>query len=84
MCRRSVLRLPEPRRLAPPNLRLPLTEHPSGYDTADKGRKGSVVGEQYREGMRQPRGGGAPPERPPTNEEVAKAVQQKVAVSDRQ
>ncbi|KAG2441285.1 hypothetical protein HYH02_010124 [Chlamydomonas schloesseri] len=56
-------------------------QHASGYDTADKGRKGSVVGEQYHVGMRQPRGGGAPPERPPTNEEVAKAVQQKVAAA---
>jgi hypothetical protein len=47
---------------------------------AQRGRRGSIVAEQYAEGMRQPRGGGAAPDKPPTNEEVAKAVQQKVAV----
>lgn len=59
---------------------------PTGRGGADTlaegkhGRRGSIVGGQYEEGMRAPKGGGLPPERPPTNEEVAKAVQQKVAV----
>ncbi|KAG2494616.1 hypothetical protein HYH03_007135 [Edaphochlamys debaryana] len=51
------------------------------YDEGRNGRRGSVVAEQYDQGMRQPRGGGLPPEKPPTNEEVAKAVQQKVAAA---
>lgn len=52
-----------------------------GQGSHGSGRKGSVVGDQYDQQARQPRDGGMPPERPPTNEEVAKAVQQKVAVS---
>ncbi|KXZ48315.1 hypothetical protein GPECTOR_29g9 [Gonium pectorale] len=51
------------------------------YDEGRLGRRGSIVGEQYVQGVRQPRGGGLPPEKPPTNEEVAKAVQQKVAAA---
>ncbi len=51
-----------------------------GYEGRN-GRRGSVIAEQYEQGMRQPRGGGLAPEKPPSNEEVAKAVQQKVAVS---
>lgn len=45
------------------------------------GRRGSVVGSQYDHGVRRPKGSGLAPERPPTNEEVAKAVQQKVAAA---
>ncbi|EFJ43954.1 hypothetical protein VOLCADRAFT_95902 [Volvox carteri f. nagariensis] len=52
-----------------------------GVDEGRNGRRGSIVGEQYQQGLRRPRGGGAPPEKPPTNEEVAKAVQQKVAAA---
>lgn len=53
-----------------------------GYNQEGRhGRKGSVVGEQYQNRIRLPKDGGPPPEKPPTNEEVAKAVQQKVAVS---
>lgn len=51
-----------------------------GYEGRN-GRRGSVIAEQYEQGMRQPRGGGLAPEKPPSNEEVAKAVQQKVAAA---
>ncbi|GLI65125.1 hypothetical protein VaNZ11_008578 [Volvox africanus] len=51
------------------------------FDEGRNGRRGSIILEQYQEGLRRPRGGSAPPEKPPTNEEVAKAVQQKVAAA---
>jgi len=46
-----------------------------------QGRKGSVVAEQYVQGARIPKDGGAPPDDPPSNEELAKAVQHKVAAA---
>ncbi|GLC46896.1 hypothetical protein PLESTM_001942200 [Pleodorina starrii] len=59
------------------------TERPGEleFDEGRHGRRGSIVAEQYQQGMRQPRSGGAAPDKPPTNEEVAKAVQQKVAAA---
>jgi hypothetical protein len=44
------------------------------------GRKGSLIGQQYAQGERIPKDGVVLTEKQPTNEEVAKAVQQKVAV----
>lgn len=52
---------------------------PSTYS----GRKGSIIAEQYIAGTRQAKDGAPPPEHVPTNEELAKAVQQKVAVRSR-
>ncbi len=50
-------------------------EHPG-----PSGRKGSLIFDQYTRGERVIKPGVPPPERHPSNEEVAKAVQQKVAV----
>eukprot|EP00955_Chlamydomonas_euryale_P008404 89391-Chlamydomonas_euryale.AAC.1 len=50
-------------------------------NVAGGGRRGSLIAEQYARGERIPKDAAAPLDRHPTNEEVAKAVQQKVAVS---
>lgn len=44
------------------------------------GRKASVIAQQYDRGERIPKDGVDLPDRHPNNEEIAKAVQQKVAV----
>jgi hypothetical protein len=46
-----------------------------------EGRKGSVIASQYERGQRFPRAGRPIADHYPTNEEIAKAVQQKVSVS---
>lgn len=51
-----------------------------GY-TADEGRKGSLIAEQYARGERIPKAGVPEADKHPTNEEVARAVQQKVAAA---
>ncbi len=48
--------------------------------TATQGRKGSLISDQYLRGERIPKDGVVLSEKHPSNEEVAKAVQQKVAV----
>ena len=45
-----------------------------------EGRKASLIAQQYERGERVPKAGLPPADKHPTNEEVAKAVQQKVAV----
>ena len=50
-------------------------------EVAHEGRKASLIHDQYMRGERIPKPGVPLPEKQPTNEEVAKAVQQKVAVS---
>eukprot|EP00798_Chlamydomonas_sp_ICE-L_P009098 gene9098-16223_t len=48
---------------------------------ANEGRKGSLIHDQYMRGERVPKPGVPLPEMYPSNEEVAKAVQQKVAAA---
>ena len=45
-----------------------------------EGRKASLIAQQYARGERIPKSGVPRADKHPTNEEVAKAVQQKVAV----
>ncbi len=45
------------------------------------GKTGSVIAEKYAAGQWKPKPGATPPDKYPTNEEVTKAVQQRLAVS---
>ena len=57
-----------------------LAAKPQSNEPPKGGRKGSIIGDQYERGERIPKEGVEAPEKHPSNEDVAKAVQQKVAV----
>uniref|UniRef100_A0A7S0S4K2 Uncharacterized protein n=1 Tax=Chlamydomonas leiostraca TaxID=1034604 RepID=A0A7S0S4K2_9CHLO len=52
-----------------------------GGEQPQGGRKGSLIGDQYNRGERIPKDGVVLAEKQPSNEEIAKAVQQKVAAA---